>query len=371
MTEIDTSAIDAAAAKAAESGGSVNVPDEIRLMNARLESEIAARKRAEALERILVNAVQQCYVTPPDLKIPPLPKTLGSGKALEIHLAHVSDLQGGKLTPTFNVATLAARMDRYAEKIEKIVSTRRGGARVEEIVIVFGGDLIEHESKHPAQWAQIEMSLFDQAMRVVPAILARFVIRMARTFLRIRVRYIPGNHGTVKKSPSHPRTNWDQVAAEVARLMVMGWEGNESKLGDRIDWPLSESWYVVEPIFDWGVLAVHGHQINGGFGGFPWYGTGRKANGWIDSISEPWDYLIFGHFHTPMMVVINHRIAMCNGTAEDGDPRVQAELAAAGVPCLRYYAFEAENGMISDQMVWLENRVPQSQRRIQQTRNPS
>lgn len=336
------------------------VPDEIRLLRKRLSQAERSQRQAEALERILVDAVAQCYVNPPDLKIPTPPK--GKGRAIEIHLSHVSDLQGGKRTPTFNVEVLAARMDLYATKIEKIVATRRAAAVCDELVIVLGGDLVEHESKHPAQWAQVEISLFDQAVRVVPAIIARFVLRMTRVFLRVRVRYLPGNHGTVRKSPAHPRTNWDQVAGEIARIMVMGTDERPSDVAKRIDWPLSESWYVVERIFDWGVLAVHGDQVNGGFGGFPWYGTGRKANGWIDSIPEAWDYLIFGHFHTPMMVTLNHRIAMCNGTAESGDERVRAELAASGRAAQRYYVFEAEHGLIADHTIWLEDRVPQSRR---------
>lgn len=140
-----------------------------------------------------------------------------------------------------------------------------------------------------------------------------------------------------------------------------------AELKDRLTFKHADDWYVVDRIFDWGNLQLHGDQIRGGFAGFPWYGTAKKAWGWIDSIAEPWDYLWFGHFHTYASAVLNHRIFLANGTTESSNVYAQEQLAASGFPCQRLSFFDAKHGLISDNQVFLTDDLERLPQRLRPT----
>ena len=123
-----------------------------------------------------------------------------------------------------------------------------------------------------------------------------------------------------------------------------------------------ETFWVVDRLWDWGNLVVHGDQVRGGFAGLPWYGVSKKMAGWTDSIPEPWETLLFGHFHTPAQAVINHKMFLANGTTESGNEFAQEQLAAAGCPAQRLAFWNEKHGLIADHIVWLDDRTPQRQR---------
>jgi len=175
-------------------------------------------------------------------------------------------------------------------------------------------------------------------------------------FEKVRICTVPGNHGRngPRGTRAHPRTNWDRVIYETLGLMLLGPKDYPRKeLAKRVEYKNSESFWYVDRVYDWGNLLVHGDQITGGFAGFPWYGTAKKAWGWIDAIPLPWDYLWFGHFHTYASAVLNARTFLANGTTESDNDFAQANLAAMGFPCQRLTFFDAAHGLISDSQVFL------------------
>ena len=111
---------------------------------------------------------------------------------------------------------------------------------------------------------------------------------------------------------------------------------------------------MVHDIEGWGVLCVHGDQIRGGFAGFPYYGTAKKAWGWIDAIPKPWTYLAFGHFHNFAMGTLNKRTFLANGTVESDNVYAQEQLAAMGSPCQRLSFFNRKYGLVADHQIWLD-----------------
>jgi hypothetical protein len=184
------------------------------------------------------------------------------------------------------------------------------------------------------------------------------ILGLLEDFPKVKVCCVAGNHGRngPKGGRSNPKTNWDLVCYNVLKLMLMGVEGTDhhKKISRRLEFEIAEdTFYVVDRVYDWGNLIVHGDQITGGFAGFPWYGAGKKAWGWIDAIPEPWDYLWFGHFHTYASAVLNHRIFLANGTTESDNDYARARLAAAGLPCQRLVFFDKDHGLIADHQVFL------------------
>lgn len=85
-------------------------------------------------------------------------------------------------------------------------------------------------------------------------------------------------------------------------------------------------------------------------------GNSKKMWGFIDLIDRPWDYAWIGHFHTPAMMTLNHRILLANGAFESDNMYAMEQLAAGGFPCQRLCFFNASHGLISDHPLWLTDR---------------
>ena len=351
-----------------ENERSVGDPDEVAALRREVKRLTRDAGRRRGGEAVIIHAVETAYAEPPDLSIPPRP-TPSRKKSEEVALLHVTDTQIGKVTDSYNVGIADARLMQLADKVRTIVEVRRSAVKVDELVLLLGGDIIENENLFPGQQFEIgDRGVFDQAVRDAPAILARMIFRLLEVFPRIRVTAVSGNHG--RSSPrsmgSHPRTNWDRVAYEVTKLMVLGPAGARPELDGRLTFEIADQFYSVPRVFDWGLLVIHGDQIRGGFGGFPWYGVGKKAWGWADSIPEAWDFLYFGHFHQHACATLNYRTFFATGTPESGNVYAQEQLAAGGWPSQRLQFLNAEHGVIADHQVFLTatgERVPQSRRR--------
>ena len=335
----------------------------LRTENASLRKRLRALRGGEAL---IVRAVQESYADPPDLTVPAPPKQ-PKRKAEEIALLHVTDWQLGKLTESYSVAVAAKRIAQLAEKTVRITETRRSAASIDEIVVLVGGDIVEGESVFPHQAHEIEQSVFEQSVKSAPAILTRLLLALLRTFKRVRVHCVCGNHGDPpRRLGQHPKTNWDRVAYEVARVALLGAEDSPRKeLASRLELHIAEAWYAPFNVYDWGGILIHGHEVKGGFAGFPWYGVGRRAWGWIDAIDEPWEHIYLGHFHQHVSACLNRRIFYATGSPESDNVFAQQHLAAAGWPSQRLQFFDREWGVIADHQILLTEpgeRLPQKVR---------
>ena len=328
----------------------------------RLKTEIRRQHKLINKHRggaeLIVDAVREVYVEPPDLALPAKRKRdRRTTVVVEEAWLHLSDTQIGKRTDTYSTAVCADRLDILVDKVERITETRRASAKVDVCHLLLGGDMVEGETIFGGQAWEVDSDLFDQAVRLGPAMVARVVLRLAEIYPEVHIAAVAGNHGRSggKYSGVSKRTNWDRVLYEITKLIVMGATGDkrERELRKRITWDIAESFYTVQDVAGWGVLGVHGDQIRGGFAGFPFYGAAKKAWGWIDSIDQPWTYLAFGHFHTFTFGTLNKRYYLANGTTESSNVFAQEQLAACGDPCQRLAFFNREHGLVADHQVIL------------------
>lgn len=347
-----------------------NAVDTLNLATMRLALATEKRKSAQlaSTQAAILAAVDAAIPERVEIPMIPEPRFVRGKAALEeIALLHISDTQIGKITRTYNSEIAAQRLMLLAERVVRIVEVRRAHARIDEIHLALGGDIVEGEQIFPHQPHLIDQSVFDQAVRIAPTALVAVILYLLKHFARVKVFCVVGNHGRVapKFVGSHPRTNWDRVTYHTIRTILLGspeYPRNEFKGRLTIDIP--DEFYYVDNIYDWGALFVHGDQISGGYAGFPFYGTAKKAWGWIDAIPHEWDYLYFGHFHTYTSGTLNHRQWYCNGTTESDNEYAQEQMAAAGFPVQRLQFFSAQYGMIADSPVYLaDGRRSQAARR--------
>ncbi|CAK9074186.1 Terminase [Durusdinium trenchii] len=271
-----------------------------------------------------------------------------------IALAHFTDLQCGKITRTYNSEIAHARSMEYAEKVAKAVFRRNAQRGVKKLHVYWGGDMVEGELIFPHQAHEIDQSVFDQACIKVPTIMTEMIAFWLQHFEEIEVFAIAGNHGrpASKNAGSHPRTNWDRVTYECAKLMIEGMLARSNVDPSRVKINISDDFYIVDECLGHKNLLIHGDQIRGGFAGFPWYGMGKKMWGWIDSIEEDWNHLYFGHFHQMVAGDLNGRRFYCGGTPESDNTFARAELAASGRPQQRLQLITSEQ-VVCDLPIYL------------------
>ncbi len=316
--------------------------NEVRSLNQRLNKRIA-------IEQLVVQAVKETFSSPPKFKFPKLPKTKKKGR-VEIPALHISDTQIGKITDHYDTDIAKERIGKLSEKVAHIVDIHRSYADINEMRIWLGGDIVEGENIFPHQAHLIDSSVFDQAVKNAPRMLADLIVHQASRVDKVKVKCVVGNHGRPggKYTPAHPRTNWDRVCYETLKLMLEPYR-------DRIEVCIAEPFWAVDYVWDWGNLIVHGDQISGGGGGFPSASTAKKAVHWARAHQIPaFDNLWFGHFHTYTSGTVNDIRFFANGTTESDNDFALEKMAAAGHPCQRLAFFDQDYGVICDYPVFLE-----------------
>lgn len=342
----------------------LEVEELLRQENERLRRLI---KRRDSIEDIICRTIGEAYIDPPSFKIPEPPKLLTpKGVDVEIAVLHYSDAQIGKVTPTYNTSVAEDRLMKLIQKTIQITNVRRTSAKIEEIHLYLGGDIVEGEQIFEHQPHEIDSSVFEQSIKAGSEMIVRAILLLLKNFKKVKVICVPGNHGRNGKygGGGHKDTNWDSVCYATVRRILLGSPSfPRNELKGRLVFEDDYNWYAVDRIFDWGCLVVHGDQISGGTAGFPLNGANKKAWGWIDSIDQPWDFLFFGHFHTYASFTLNKRIVLANGTTESDNAYAQEQLAATGWPCQRLCFFNKKHGLISDNQVFLtDKRKPNKQK---------
>jgi hypothetical protein len=321
---------------------------ELKVAHQRVLRQLA---KAKASREELVDAVYAAAkdaaagmdITPVQAPKPDKRKPVG-----ETAILILSDWQLGKVTPTYNTEIGAARIKLLAEKVKRLVEIQRTAHPVRELRIYLLGDLVEGEDIFPGQSHLIDSGLYGQ-MFSGAEILANLVRDMLQCFEKVRVVGVIGNHGRLGRYGTfRPESNADAMMYKIAKMAV-----GEDK---RLEWPDTftqgeRHWYATDKVYDKTWFLFHGDQVSGGFAGFPWYGFGKKLQGWNMSV-ERFDYSVSGHFHTPVRMYLNGLTHWGGGSIESTNTYAQERLAAAGEPC-QYLLFQHPEGVTAEYLVRL------------------
>lgn len=320
--------------------------------NARLKRQLAER---EAGWEIIRETLEAVYCDPLNIAIAE-PKESTLPGSPEIAVAHVTDVHYAKETPTYDIATCEARMLKYFNSVSEIVQLRRARAPIDECVLLLGGDMIEGEGIFPHQAWETQVDLIQQMVKGGPEYCVNLILSLAQLFPVVRVHAVPGNHGRQGKFMS-PCNNADSVYYEIVRKMVQIASPETAK---RIEWDLpldrqrGDQWYSrFNIVGQHEGMLVHGDQIQGQLG-FPWYGFGKKVNGWRNAAgTRGFTHLWSGHFHTHATFDLNDATVLSTGSPESSNGYALENMAAAGVPKQRLTFFNARYGIISDDPILL------------------
>lgn len=327
----------------------------------------ALRTEKDKTERISAAVSGAIYEAVSGIDIPKVPKPARRKAKLgdeEVAVPWIADLQLGKKTPSYDSDICEERVDRYADKVIKLTEMHRSAVPITKAHVWMLGDIVEGENIFPGQAYLIDSSLYEQAMRRGPRILAMFVRRMLSTFDEVVVHAVIGNHGRIgKKGEFHPETNSDRMCYRVT----------ESLLADEIDdgrltWEHSEpgstgirGWYSIDEIGEYTCLLVHGDQFRGSLG-IPWYGVRKKALAWksmaaAGSLPFPhFDDIAFGHWHQATSWTINDIGVRGSGSTESFNDYAAEELGGMSRPSQRMMFVSPSKGIVTAEYpeIWLD-----------------
>jgi len=340
-----------------------------------LQREIKALKQqlheGGGYEALIRDCCRHHYERPPELIMPPAPK-LSSKGTVQIAIAHVTDTQLGKQTMDYDAVIGAQRLHKYARKVVEITEVKRNGSRIDELRLYLGGDMVEGETgNYPSQPYDVHSSVIRQAMREAPDMFEAMIYYLLKYFKKIHILGVPGNHGrgASRHATRHNETNWDRVFYWTLRDRVIGSDLKPDKqMRKRVTFeiPEGDKFWVLDRVWGWGNLIVHGDQIRG-WSGIPYYGVQKKTHGWADSMPHDWDNLFFGHFHQHASGTINYRRWFGTGSTESSNNYALEQLASAGPPSQRLLFMTKKNGVISDHQIFLEDdRLPIMDRKLKQ-----
>jgi hypothetical protein len=101
-------------------------------------------------------------------------------------------------------------------------------------------------------------------------------------------------------------------------------------------------------------MLVHGDQFRGGAFGLPYYAIAKRAQGWNLSV-QPFDFLFYGHWHTPARLVLSDgaHTVWGNASIESSNRYAQEWLAASGTPA-QWAIFFGKDGPTAEYLVRLD-----------------
>lgn len=319
---------------------------------AALDRALRSLEKAKATREELVAAVYSAAKDAAEtISVPPVPKPKAHDKKRppETAVCILADWQVGKTTPTYDSEVAADRVRLYAEKVARLITLHH--APVDEAVVLLLGDLVEGELVFPGQSHRIDASLYRQTFHVAQ-LLAEIVRTIAAAVPAVRVVGVIGNHGAIGgpvRRESHPETNADAMAYNVARLLV--------EKEPRIDWEETfvrheRAWYRTVEVRGRQWWLFHGDQIKGGAFGYPWYGLNKRLLGWQTSVA-PFDYSASGHWHQPVRVQVNTVTHWGAGSTESSNTFAQEYLASGGQEPSQWLIFQGDDGVTAEYLVRL------------------
>jgi len=267
----------------------------------------------------------------------------------EVALVHSTDWQGAKVTTSYNSEIMRTRVLQFADKIVQLTDLQRKHHPVREVVVMFGGDMIEGLFNYPAQLWQIDASLFGQFTNV-SRLCVDFVRVMLANFEKVTVVAEWGNHGRIggKRAEVPKSDNVDRMVYEMSRQILAGEK--------RLTWEDCPEDIQEVAVGNYRALLMHGDELGrAGFASPAAWIAG--ANRWKAGAHD-YDFhdIYLGHYHRHAQEPIQkHYNIFWTGSTESDNRYARDSMAASGLPSQRLHFVDPTKGRITAQyQVWLD-----------------
>jgi hypothetical protein len=274
----------------------------------------------------------------------------------EVALWDTGDWQYSKITPSYNSDIADRRVREFVDQAIELTWQRRYSRDVNEVVVVFGGDMVEGLFNYATQPYEIDSTLFEQYVRV-SRLCVEVVKKALATYEHVTVSAEWGNHGRIgsKRDAVVRSDNVDRMCFELARQLL------ESD-SDRLTWPDSAEDVQRIEIGNYRALNMHGDEF--GRTGFVAPGTFvQHVNRWRSGAyrvdGEPWAFkdVYTHHNHTfgELPLANGEGSVYWNGSTESDNRYAQMSLASQALPSQRVHFIDPAAGrVVAQHKIWLE-----------------
>jgi hypothetical protein len=291
-----------------------------------------------------------------DFKLPKAPpkKKDRRAKGEEVAVAVLSDWQLAKVTPDYNSEVCESRIQKFTQKVIDLTDIQRKDHPVKKLHVWVLGDIVEGELIFPGQSFLVDGGMYRQVTVDGPRIMGGFLRSMLDNFESVEVTCVIGNHGAIggrQRRDHDPETNADRMLYRVVELMF---EDNPRITFNIPDGRGERNWYAIPRIGNYSSLLCHGDQFRS-FGSM--YPFQKKIYGWkVGAITEPFDDVYAGHYHTPTKFTFNTVQVRVSGSPESTNTYAIESLAAVGRPSQPLMFVHPEKGIVTaEYCVWLDD----------------
>jgi hypothetical protein len=272
-------------------------------------------------------------------------------------LLHISDMHLGEHVDidemdglnSYNAEICQNRMRRLFKTTASLLTEHWKGDPVEELVVVFGGDMISgiiHD----------ELLRTNDLTSIGQVDMAASILAGGVKFLReqvkapVRIYTTPGNHSRLAQKPqvkSHAVDSYDTLVSWMVEHHLAGDPG--------VEFFYTGSGEALFNIYGWWIMAQHGHMGAGGTGGMygPAYKQVRsmyKAHWTYARRGRGFHYAIEGHNHTTTHLPFGIANGSVIGYNEYAGHKLKADPEVAKQNLI---IFERQRGIISRQDLYL------------------
>lgn len=322
----------------------------LRDANVRLQQQLRdAKDRTAQLVDSVYRGAKDAMVVLGPVESVVAPTSLGHPGTPETALWHLTDWQGGKLTTSYNSEVMRERVLNFVDKAIKITEIQRADHPVTELVILFGGDMLEGLFNFPTQPFEIDSTIFKQYV-TVSRLMVDVVQRALAAYSLVTVVAEWGNHGRMgSKRDTVPRSdNLDRMIYELARQLLAD--------NPRVIWGESSEDIQQVEIGNYRALLIHGDEV--GRNGFASPMTiVQHVNRW-KSGAWPWAFrdCYVGHYHThnEWALADGEGSVFQTGSVESDNRYARETMASSAKPSQRLHFVNPEKGRVTaTYKVWL------------------
>jgi transposase-like protein len=268
------------------------------------------RRRVAALTRELDEAVHlteelagiraAVQPTPPDWHAAP-----GDGASRSVLILHTSDLHMGERVDAGEIAGLNGYDEEVARtRMHRLFSAACtvGPRWMEEtscdgVLLTMAGDLVSGDIHD--ELTRTNALVSNEQVRAVVEVYSAGIAMLLRTYPKVHVVAVPGNHGRQTAKPTAKlaaRLSYDILAADMLR--------DRLREEARVSWSIATGFDVTVPLYGRNIMVTHGDRIGTGGGqGFagpvlPIIRGGNKVRLQAHSAGLAVDLILMGHYHT-------------------------------------------------------------------------
>lgn len=226
---------------------------------------------------------------------------------------NLSDVHVGKKTGSTDFEKISERVNYLFEQANKNIKDLKKVCTINAVHINFIGDIIDNDSLYPTQPHHVDKGVAGHATQQIKAATLLFseVINKFQktTKTHIFINAVKGNHGRISKFTDESN-NYDIMFYNSLELALTS--------NKNVAFNISNDFYNLVNIENHGFLLNHGNGVKM-YQNIPWYGLVQRCMRWAGSMSQPFEYMIVGHFHTCGEQEWNDKIIFMNGCAVTDD----------------------------------------------------